>query len=49
MRALVEGPSLRDAMAVAARENVRRHHDIAGAAAILDRALREACAEEAGA
>ena len=49
MRALVEGPPLRDVMAAAARENVRRHHDIAGAAAILDRALREACAETAGA
>jgi glycosyltransferase involved in cell wall biosynthesis len=49
MRKLVEGPPLREAMAAAARENVRRHHDIAGAAAILDRALREACAEAAGA
>jgi glycosyltransferase involved in cell wall biosynthesis len=49
MRALVEGPPVREAMAAAARENVRRHHDIAGAAAILDRALREACAEAAGA
>jgi glycosyltransferase involved in cell wall biosynthesis len=48
-RALIEAPAQRASMAVAARENVRRHHDIAGAAAILDRALREACAETAGA
>ena len=48
-RALIEAPAQRAGMAAAARENVRRHHDIAGAAAILDRTLREACAETAGA
>ena len=48
-RALIEAPAQRATMAAAARENVRRHHAIAGAAAILDHALREACAETAGA
>ena len=46
-RALIEAPAQRAGMAAAARENVRRHHNIAGAAAILDRTLREACAETA--
>ncbi|HEY8016778.1 MAG TPA: glycosyltransferase family 4 protein [Dongiaceae bacterium] len=44
-RALIVAPARRAAMAVAAAENVRRRHDIATAAAILDRALVEACAE----
>jgi len=44
-RALIEAPARRAAMAAAARENVGRHHDIAAAAGILDRALVEACAE----
>jgi glycosyltransferase involved in cell wall biosynthesis len=47
-RALIEAPAKRAAMAMAARENVRRSHDIATAATILDRALREACAERTG-
>jgi len=34
-------------MAAAARENVRRRHDIAAAARILDRSLAEACEEGA--
>jgi glycosyltransferase involved in cell wall biosynthesis len=46
-RALLEAPARRAAMAAAARENVRRRHDIAAAAAALDRALRDACAEAA--
>jgi hypothetical protein len=48
VRALIERPLIRSAMAAKARENVRRYHDITGAAAVLDRALREACAETAG-
>ena len=44
-RALIVAPARRAAMAAAAAENVRRRHDIATAAAILDRALVEACAE----
>ena len=43
--ALIEAPARRAAMAGAAAENVRRRHDIAAAARVLDRALAEACAE----
>jgi glycosyltransferase involved in cell wall biosynthesis len=46
-RALLEAPARRAAMAAAARETVRRRHDIAAAAAVLDRALSDACAEAA--
>ena len=46
---LIEAPARRAAMAAAARENVRRRHDIAAAARILDRALAEACRSRAGA
>ena len=49
VRDLIKAPLLRGVMAENARESVRRHHDIAGAAATLDQALREACAEESGA
>lgn len=48
-RALLEAPARRAAMAAAARENMRRRHDIGAAAATLDRTLREACAETVGA
>lgn len=44
-RALLEAPARRAAMAVAAREHMRRHHDIAAAAAVLERTLQEVCAE----
>jgi glycosyltransferase involved in cell wall biosynthesis len=46
-RALIEAPARWAAMAAAAAENVRRRHDIAAAARVLDRALAEACAERA--
>jgi glycosyltransferase involved in cell wall biosynthesis len=47
VRGLIQAPRLRGIMAANARLNVRRHHDIAAAAATLDRTLRDACAEMA--
>jgi glycosyltransferase involved in cell wall biosynthesis len=46
-RTLIEAPARRAAMGTAARENVRRRHDIGSAAQILDRALADTCAEGA--
>jgi glycosyltransferase involved in cell wall biosynthesis len=48
-QALLIEPARRAAMGEAARENARRHHDIAAAAAVLDRALAEACTAAANA
>ncbi len=44
-RALLDAPARRPPWARPPRDNVRRHHDIATAAAILDQALVAACAE----